>query len=223
KRDRRSAGLGNIRGQHELRRRTRRDPRARAIWNSGACVRPRGTRTRLRVCDGATAAEAGHATARRGVLDRGGVDKVPARAGLRSSAYNGGNLTGSGCELASVSVVVLSHNRREELVRNVETLCAVKAQEGFELIVVDNASNDGTRSELLRLKEEHPGLLLILSDVNAGVAGGRNLGWRAASREFILNLDDDTRVDLAAIRALYAAATASQDIGIVTPRVVHAV
>lgn len=125
--------------------------------------------------------------------------------------------------LPMLSVVVLSHNRREELRRNMQVLCDLQALTGFELIVVDNASDDGTREDLGELRRQYPELIIILSERNLGVAGGRNLGWSTASRDFILNLDDDTRVDLGALRALCAELAASATIGIVTPRVVHAI
>ena len=125
--------------------------------------------------------------------------------------------------LARLSVVVLSHNRRAELRRNIELLCELQAPAGFELIVVDNASVDGTPEDLGCLRRQHPGLVVILSEQNLGVAGGRNLGWSAATRDLILNLDDDTRIDLHALRALCAAMDGSTTTGIVTPRVVHAV
>ncbi len=124
--------------------------------------------------------------------------------------------------LAELSVVVLSHNRREELRQNLETLCALREHSGFELIVVDNASSDGTREDLKQLRAQDPTVVVILPDSNLGVAGGRNLGWASATRPFILNLDDDTRIDLDAMSSLYRAAAAAESIGAVTPRVVHA-
>jgi GT2 family glycosyltransferase len=124
--------------------------------------------------------------------------------------------------LGELSVVVLSYNRREELRQNLEALCALRERTGFELIVVDNASTDGTRDDLQQLRIENPGVVILQSERNLGVAGGRNLGWRAATRPFILNLDDDTRIDLDAMLALHRAAAASESIGAVTPRVVHA-
>ena len=124
--------------------------------------------------------------------------------------------------LEELSIVVLSYNRREELRHNLQTLCALRARAGFELIVVDNASTDGTRADLLQLHDADPAVVTILSGENLGVAGGRNVGWAAATRPFILNLDDDTRIDLHAMLSMQRAAAASDRVGVVTPRVVHA-
>lgn len=124
--------------------------------------------------------------------------------------------------LADLSVVVLSHNRREDLRRNLQSLCEMQDAASFELIVVDNASTDGTREDLCELQSRRRGLTVLLADENLGVARGRNLGWARATRPYILNLDDDTQIGLQDMGALLQAAAASESVGIVTPRIVDA-
>jgi GT2 family glycosyltransferase len=117
---------------------------------------------------------------------------------------------------------VLSHNRRAELLRNLAALCTLEGATGFELIVVDNASTDGTREGLRELQHRYPDLKVVLSEKNLGVAGGRNLGWSVARGAFILNLDDDTHIELDAMLALRQAALDSAAVGLVTPQIVDA-
>lgn len=57
--------------------------------------------------------------------------------------------------LEDVSVVVLSYNRKEELLTNLPILCRQGSQTGFELIVVDNASEDGSREILENLEQKY--------------------------------------------------------------------
>jgi GT2 family glycosyltransferase len=131
----------------------------------------------------------------------------------------------SGCgtaRLDDLSVVVLSYNRREELLFNLSGLCELHRKTGAELIVVDNNSSDGTRADLKNLSERMPTVKIIFSEANLGVAGGRNTGWAAATRKYILNLDDDTRIDIVAIMALRAAALRLPHPAILTPKVIHA-
>lgn len=52
--------------------------------------------------------------------------------------------------------------------------------------------------------------------------GGRNDGWRQATRGFILNIDDDTLVTAEAVSALLSALLQNQELGIVSPRILHA-
>ena len=95
--------------------------------------------------------------------------------------------------LSEVSVAILSFNRKEEIERNIPRLCEEALQTGFEIIVVDNASSDGTRELLQHLMITYPWLKVVFNDRNDGVAGGRNIAWRAATRDFILNIDEDTK------------------------------
>jgi GT2 family glycosyltransferase len=124
--------------------------------------------------------------------------------------------------LADVSAVVLSHNRRNELLRNLESLCLLQRQAAFELIVVDNVSTDGTRDELVRLQQQYPDLIVLFASENLGVAGGRNLGWSHTTRAFILNLDDDIHIDNDSIVAMRKVMLDCAAVGIVTPEVIEA-
>ena len=62
----------------------------------------------------------------------------------------------------------------------------------FELIVVDNASPDGTGK---RLESEFPGIEVILNGENLGFAEGSNVGARTAHGEFLCLLNSDAIVE----------------------------
>lgn len=86
-----------------------------------------------------------------------------------------------------VTVNILSFNRKEEL-RN--TLEKVYGQDykNIEVIVVDNASNDGSTEMVDR---DFPNVILIKMQKNIGIAGW-NEGFKIAKGEFVLVLDDDS-------------------------------
>lgn len=95
----------------------------------------------------------------------------------------------------SVSFVLVSWNRREDLL---ETLRSVRAQEppdptpdapAPEVVVVDNGSADGT-VESLRAGEGGP-LTLYRAPRNLGAAVARNTGMRLARGEFVVFMDSD--------------------------------
>jgi glycosyltransferase involved in cell wall biosynthesis len=71
------------------------------------------------------------------------------------------------------------------------TVASVLAQDeaDFELIIVDDASTDDTRSYLATLAD--PRIRVLVSARNAGVAAARNLGLEAARAEIVAFLDDD--------------------------------
>lgn len=92
-------------------------------------------------------------------------------------------------------VVVLSFNKRQHTLRCLESLRRLRYQPR-EIIVVDNASSDGSAEAV---GESYPEVHLVRSPINSGAAGGRNLGIRYAEDRFhyayMLFVDDDTVVD----------------------------
>lgn len=68
-----------------------------------------------------------------------------------------------------------------------------------EVVVVDNASGDGT-VEMVR--GEFPEVRLIANDRNLGFAAGNNQAIRATSAPFVLLLNPDTEVQAGALRAM---------------------
>jgi GT2 family glycosyltransferase len=85
-----------------------------------------------------------------------------------------------------LSVVILTHNRVEEVTRTVERMRALP--EWWPIVVVDNASND--RIPTL-LKRRFPELEIIALSSNLGAAG-RNAGVCAVATPYIAFCDDDT-------------------------------
>lgn len=87
-----------------------------------------------------------------------------------------------------VSFVVLSYNRRAELFRTLQALKGLNLAYS-EIIVVDNASSDGS-SEMV---ERHfPSVRLIEKKTNIGIAGW-NDGFSEAQMPYVFVLDDDSR------------------------------
>ncbi|MBK7106123.1 MAG: glycosyltransferase family 2 protein [Ignavibacteriae bacterium] len=85
-----------------------------------------------------------------------------------------------------VTVNILSYNRKDQLKI---TLTKVYEQDykNIEVIVVDNASSDGTQE---MVKQEFPNVILIELNENIGIAGW-NKGFEIAKGEYVLVLDDD--------------------------------
>lgn len=124
--------------------------------------------------------------------------------------------------LGDVSVVVLSYNRRDELLNSLPALCHASGQTGFELIVVDNASTDGSREALEDIQRKWPSLKVVFNDSNKGVAEGRNTGGRFAQGQYIIFIDDDMRVQKEDIANMRSILMRRQDVGVLSPRILHA-
>ena len=91
-------------------------------------------------------------------------------------------------DLPDISVVVATYNRAATLPR---AIASVLAQEGarFELIVVDDASTDGTRDDLASLTD--PRIRAIHAERNLGPSSARNRGLEAARADIVAFLDSD--------------------------------
>jgi GT2 family glycosyltransferase len=88
--------------------------------------------------------------------------------------------------IARVSIVVITRNRRQELLRTLPRLLALP--DAAETIVVDNGSEDGT---VQAVTAAHPTVRVIALDENRGAAG-RNVGVAAASQPYVAFADDDS-------------------------------
>lgn len=90
-----------------------------------------------------------------------------------------------------VSIVILTYNSERFIGPCLESLAAVEHPD-LEIVVVDNASSDGT---IERARTAGHFDILIPNKTNCGCAGGYNDGWRASSGQIVLFLNPDTTVD----------------------------
>lgn len=91
-----------------------------------------------------------------------------------------------------ISVVVLNYNGEHYLQETIPPLLRLEHPD-TEIIVVDNCSTDGSVSYLNSLPA--PNLKIIRHNENSGYCKGKNLGVENATGEYILLLDEDTKVD----------------------------
>jgi glycosyltransferase involved in cell wall biosynthesis len=89
-----------------------------------------------------------------------------------------------------ISIVVPTRNRPDMLRRCLETVVATR-RDIDELIVVDSASTD---ADAVRQVAESMGARLVRCDIK-GETVARNAGWRAATNEHVVYVDDDVWVD----------------------------
>jgi GT2 family glycosyltransferase len=87
-----------------------------------------------------------------------------------------------------LSVVIVNYNGRPFLKECLDSLHDAFNGYSWEVIVVDNASADGSR-EYLRSRRD---IRLIESEANTGFTGGNNIGVGSARGKFALLLNSDT-------------------------------
>ena len=113
-------------------------------------------------------------------------------------------------ETPEVSVVLLCWNRRDDVREVLERIRAVDYP-AYEVIVVDNASHDGTAEMVL---EEFPEVRLLRMGDNLGIAG-YNAGFEAARGRYLLVLDDDSFPAPAAMSRMVEAFEGDEKLGVV--------
>ncbi|MBI3819637.1 MAG: glycosyltransferase family 2 protein [Planctomycetes bacterium] len=98
-----------------------------------------------------------------------------------------------------LSIVILSWNTRELLLKCLAAVEGAHAPPSRETIVVDNASRDGSADAVA---ERFPNVRLIRNLKNEGYARGNNIGIRASAGRNVLLLNSDTEAAPRAFRAL---------------------
>ncbi|MEM1279243.1 MAG: glycosyltransferase family 2 protein [Cyanobacteria bacterium P01_D01_bin.6] len=103
-----------------------------------------------------------------------------------------------------ISAIICTHNRDEYLGAAIDSLLC-QDFENYEVIVVDNASTDQTRT-VVESRLPHPRLQYIY-EATLGLSAARNAGAKAAQGEILAYLDDDAEASrgwLSALTEIYA-------------------
>ena len=101
----------------------------------------------------------------------------------------------------TLDIVIVSFNARADLERCLHSLRAAPPAIHHRVIVVDNASIDGS---VEAVREGWPGVHIIELPRNAGFAAANNVGIRAGNGDLVLLLNSDTIVPAGAVDTLVA-------------------
>ena len=111
-----------------------------------------------------------------------------------------------------VDVVVVSYETRETLL---ECLAALVAEPTASVVVIDNASRDGTAAAV---RERFPSVRLVANAENVGFARACNQGARESRARYLLFLNPDATLAPGSLGALAAILEARPRVGVVGPR-----
>ncbi|MFS0919251.1 glycosyltransferase [Brevibacillus sp. 179-C 1.1 NHS] len=116
-------------------------------------------------------------------------------------------------DLMKTSIVILTHNHLEVTKLCIESIRKYTNIQSYELIVVDNASTDGTTQWLA----EQQDILSIFNPKNEGFPAGCNQGMRIATGDNIMLLNNDVVVTEGWLDNLLTCLYSREDIGAVGP------
>ncbi len=119
--------------------------------------------------------------------------------------------------MPQLSIVIVTFNSTADITRCLESLTTAPPRTTYEIIVVDNASSDGT-ADLIRA--QWPRVRVVDAGGNIGFARANNMGIRVASGSLVLLLNPDTVVNGPAIDGLAACLDQHPGIAAVGPRIV---
>ena len=110
-----------------------------------------------------------------------------------------------------VSVIIVNWNLKDFLLEAVDSVYQTITERTFEVIVVDNASTDGSAKAL---RERFPDVKLIKLEKNVGFGAGNNRGIELASGRYFLLLNNDAQLQKGAVEALVEYMDENEDAGI---------
>jgi GT2 family glycosyltransferase/glycosyltransferase involved in cell wall biosynthesis len=116
-----------------------------------------------------------------------------------------------------VSILLLTYNSGEYIGPCLDSIRDKTAYPSYEIIAVDNHSDDGTADELKRRAAEDPRIHVACLDQNHGFAGGNNIAAGMAKGEYLLFLNPDTVVTWGWLDRLMRPLRDDSTIGLVAP------
>src|SRR5579872_5053855 len=117
-----------------------------------------------------------------------------------------------------ISVIIVNWNTKDLLRGCLESLVASAPARSIEVIVVDNASSDGSPQ---MVRAEFPWVELIQSHENLGFAKSNNIGIRRSSGKYICLVNSDIKVLPGCFDALAEYLDTHPAVGGVGPRVLN--
>jgi GT2 family glycosyltransferase len=112
--------------------------------------------------------------------------------------------------------VVIPHWNGEGILRRCLLSLRKTAGVGFETLLVDNGSTDGS---VRMVRAEFPGVRIIESPVNLGYTGGCNLGIRHSRTRYVALLNNDAEVTPGWLRPLVDALDRDEGLSAVQPKI----
>lgn len=113
-----------------------------------------------------------------------------------------------------LSIIIISYKVKNQLLDCLQSVYKHCQGFNFEVIVVDNASNDGT-VELIR--KEFPQVRLIVNTQNLGFAKANNQGIQKSQGEYLVLLNPDTKLPQNTFQKMMDLLKENQKIGLVGP------
>lgn len=118
--------------------------------------------------------------------------------------------------MMKVSVVILNWNGKEMLERFLPSVCRFSSGDGVEVVVADNASDDGSADFV---RANFPEVRLIVLDENYGFAEGYNRALKQVDAEYVVLLNSDVEVTENWLMPMVEFLDANRDVAACQPKI----
>ena len=102
--------------------------------------------------------------------------------------------------MIDISIVLITWKMKSLLEKLLESIKEYSTGFSYEIIIVDNNSQDGT---IEMIETKFPDIILLKNNENLGVAPARNIGMKIAKGKYVLILDADMQLKENSILKLY--------------------
>lgn len=117
-----------------------------------------------------------------------------------------------------LSIIIVSYNSRADLEGCLAAIAGTAGALAHEVLVVDNASTDGTVGFV---RDRFPGVRVLANEVNAGFTRANNQGIRASHGRYVLLLNPDTEAGSRALVRMVEVLDQGPSVGIVACRLLN--
>lgn len=117
--------------------------------------------------------------------------------------------------MLDVSIIIVNWNTRSLLLDCIESIIAETRDHSYEIIVVDNASTDGSQQAV---RERFGGVRLVENEANLGFAKANNIGVSMARGAFVCLVNSDIKILDGCIDRMVDQMASDNSIGLLGPK-----
>lgn len=112
-----------------------------------------------------------------------------------------------------ISIVIVNYNVKDFLSQCIKSIQKSDTKLNYEIIVIDNNSNDGSKELFESLSAQLDNLQYHYLKENIGFGRANNIGFEKADGKYTLILNPDTLIEVDTLQVMYDFMEANQDVG----------
>lgn len=120
--------------------------------------------------------------------------------------------------MLDLSIIIVSWNVRELLLKTLDSIFRIDWKINYEVIVVDNASRDGS---VEAVKKYYPQVKILANKQNLGFANACWQGVELSQANYFLFLNDDTKVLPDSLTVIYKTISKNENYGVVGGKILN--